>query len=344
MTLIKQLFLFFLLLVSCKNDKKPVTILSKNINSDFTIAFGSCNNQNLPNLLWKEIIKNKPSLFIFEGDIIYSDTENMEYLKKNYDKQKNNSDYKNFINKVPLLETWDDHEYGENDGGADYPKKEASQQLYLDFYNVPSNDVRRKRKGVYYSKTFKIDTTNIKIILLDTRYFRSPLTPDSTSKKRYKPNKYGQGTMLGNSQWKWLQNELENSNASYTIIASSIQFLSDKHGFECWGNMPHEYDKLIHLLTVTKTKNAIILSGDRHIAELSKKEFKNLNYPLIDFTSSGLTHSYTNFKSELNPYRIGKVIPYKNFGLLKFDFKNKKVIMETRGENNILYATYTQKY
>ncbi|MDX1830197.1 MAG: alkaline phosphatase D family protein [Lutibacter sp.] len=344
MTQIKQLFLIFLLLASCKNNKKTDATSASNIHSDFTIAFGSCNNQNLPNLLWKEIAKNNPSIFIFEGDMIYSDTENMEYLKKNYDQQKNNPDYKKFVKKIPVLATWDDHDYGENDGGADYPKKVTSQKLYLDFYNVPSDDVRRKREGVYYSKNFKIDTTNIKIILLDTRYFRTHLTPDTTSKKRYKPNKYGQGTMLGDAQWKWLQNELENSKASYTIIASSIQFLSDQHGFECWGNMPHEYDKLIKLLASTKTKNAIILSGDRHISEISKKEFKNLNYPLIDFTSSGLTHSYTNFKSEINPYRIGKVIPYKNFGLLKFDFKNKKVIMETRGEKNILYATYTQKY
>jgi alkaline phosphatase D len=344
MKLIKQFFLFFLFLVSCKTDKNTNSPSNSNNSSDFIIAFGSCNNQNLPNLLWKEIIKSNPSIFVFEGDIIYSDTENMEYLKKNYNKQKNNPEYKNFINRIPMLKTWDDHEYGENDGGADYPKKEASQKLYLDFYNVPSDDVRRKRKGVYYTKTYRIDTTSIKIILLDTRYFRSELTPDNTSKKRYKPNNYGQGTMLGNVQWKWLQNELENSKASYTIIASSIQFLSDKHGFECWGNMPHEYDKLVNLLVNTKTKNTIILSGDRHISEISKKEFKGLDYPLIDFTSSGLTHSYTNFKSEINPYRIGKVTPYKNFGLLKFYFKDKKVVMETRGEKNILYTTYTQKY
>jgi len=299
MTHTKQLFLIFLLLISCKNDKKINTAYTTNMHGDFTIAFGSCNNQNLPNLLWKEIIKNKPSLFIFEGDIIYSDTKDMAYLKQNYNQQKNNPDYKKLVNKIPILATWDDHDFGENDGGADYSKKAESQQLYLDFYNVPSDDIRRKREGVYYSKTFKIDTTNIKIILLDTRYFRTPLTPDTTSKKRYKPNKYGKGTMLGNVQWKWLENELKNANASYTIIVSSIQFLSDQHGFECWGNMPHEYDKLIHLLIITKTKNAIILSGDRHISEISKREFKNLNYPLIDFTGPRFGSKALHFSAEL---------------------------------------------
>ena len=340
MKFFNYLFLFFLVLFSCKNSTKQSTVSTTN----FTIAFGSCNNQNLPNLLCKEIAKNKPDLWVFEGDIIYCDTEDMNFMKKNYDQQKNNVDYKNFTKQIPMVETWDDHEFGENDGGADYPKKVESQQLFLNFYDVPFNDVRRKREGVYYSKEYTIDTSTIKIILLDTRYFRTPLTRDVTLKKRYIPNKYGEGTMLGEDQWKWLQNELENSDASYTIIASSIQFLSDQHGFECWGNMPHEYDKLINLLISTKTKNAIILSGDRHISEISKKEIKELNYPLIDFTSSGLTHSFTDFKSETNPYRIGKVTPFKNFGVLKFDFKNKKVTMETRGEQNKLYATYTQNY
>ena len=69
-----------------------------------------------------------------------------------------------------------------------------------------------------------------------------------------------------------------------------------------------------------------------------------LNYPLIDFTSSGLTHSYSNFSEEANQFRVGNVVAKKSFGILKFDFENSTVQMEIRGENNKLYETLTQKY
>jgi len=69
-----------------------------------------------------------------------------------------------------------------------------------------------------------------------------------------------------------------------------------------------------------------------------------LSYPLIDFTSSGMTHSYTSFKSEPNKFRIGNVVSDKSFGLLKFNFNKKEVQLEMRGDNNTLFESYTQIY
>ncbi len=335
----KYVFPFLILILSVTSCQK------KEIDNNFTIAFGSCNNQVLENALWKEIEKNKPDIWIWGGDIIYTDTEDMAFMEKNYSKQKNDSNYSNFAKKVEILATWDDHDYGLNDGGTEYPKKKEAQQLFLNFLDVPKNDARRKQEGIYYSKDYKINNTqSIKIILLDTRYFRTALTTDTISKKRYQPNNYGEGSMLGYKQWNWLTNQLKNSTATYNIIVSSIQFLSSEHGFESWGNMPHEVSKLENLIKTSKAKNTIILSGDRHISEFSKKEIVGLNYPLIDFTSSGLTHSYTSYKGEPNKYRIGNVVSKKSFGILKFDLLTETVIMEIRGENNTVYSTINQTY
>lgn len=342
----KLTLLVFLLISSCKmnENKKINSPVLQETSSDFTIAFGSCNNQELPNLMWPAIEKNKPNVWIWGGDVIYTDTNDMAYMAQNYQKQKNNEAYANFSKKVDVLATWDDHDYGLNDGGTEYKKKAEAQQLFLDFLDVPKNDERRLQEGVYFAKNYSVSNKIIKIILLDTRYFRTSLTPDNETEKRYKPNLYGEGTMLGKTQWEWLKNELQNSKATYNIMVSSIQFLSGEHGFESWGNMPHEIDKLINLLKSTNAKNTIILSGDRHISEFSKIEITDLNYPLIDFTSSGLTHSYNNFKEEFNKCRWDKVVSEKNFGILKFDFNANKVTMEIRGENNVVYKTYTQNY
>jgi len=337
------LFILLLIIVSCNKKSRPLKIEGKPSNN-FILAFGSCNNQNIKNTMWKEIIKNNPDIFVWGGDIIYSDTYDMELMKANYKVQKNDSAYQDFIKRIPVFGTWDDHDYGINDGGLEYTKKDSVQKLFLDFFDVDSLDQRREQKGIYFSKKFKIDTTYINLIVLDTRYFRSSLTKDSTGLKRYIPNNYGNGTMLGEIQWKWLENELNNSNASFNIIVSSVQFLSFEHGFESWGNMPQEVDKMKDLISNSKAKGVIILSGDRHIAEISKDTIPQVEYPLIDITASGLTHSYSSFSGEENKYRIGDVVFDKNFGILKIDLKNNSVDMEIRGENNELYETYTQKY
>lgn len=312
--------------------------------SDYTIAFGSCNKQFLDNKLWDDILHQKPDLWVWGGDNVYADTDNMVKLKADYDKLLNNKGYKALMNSTKIMGTWDDHDYGMGDGGVHFKAKKESQQAFLDFFGVPKDDIRRKREGVYYSEIVNSVNGSIKIIILDTRYFRTDLTEDLKSSKRYKPNAYGEGTILGTVQWQWLEEELKASQADFNIIVSSIQVLSYQHGFETWGNFPHEVDKLKQLIIDSKAKGVIILSGDRHISEFSKENLSGLNYPLIDFTSSGLTHVYSNFSREYNPYRIGDVVKEISFGLLEFNFNSKEVTMKMIGDQNTLQQEISQQY
>ena len=336
--------LLLFMLIGCKNIKKNTSNIQTTIENEFTIAFGSCNNQHKYNPFWEEIQQNNPNVWVWGGDIIYSDTNDMKVLEKNYNIQKNNPEYTEFRKNVEVIGTWDDHDYGLNDGGIEYSKKAESQQLFLDFIDVSKNDKRRKREGIYNSKEYKVGKNSIKFITLDTRYFRTTLTPDKNSNKRYKPSLDPENSMLGETQWKWLENELNTSNANFNVIVSSIQFLSAEHGYESWGNMPNEVEKLENLLLKTNAKNTIILSGDRHISEFSKKEVEGLPYPLIDFTSSGLTHSYSSFTGEPNKYRVKNVVSVLNYGILKFNFSTNNVLMEIRGKDNVIIESYLQNY
>ncbi len=309
----------------------------------FTIAFGSCNNQNLPNPFWKDITSLQPNVWIWGGDNIYADTNSMRKMKRLYTQQKNRFLYNKLTKTTPILGTWDDHDYGKNDGGFEYKKKKESQQLFLDFLAVPENSPRRQQEGIYHTKTFKTKNNSVKIIVLDSRYFRTKLTR-GTGSKRFQPNTHEDGSILGTQQWKWLENELKNSNANFNIIVSSIQVLSKEHGFEKWGNFPNEVTKLFKLIKTSKAKNVIFLSGDRHISEFSKTTIKEVPYPIIDFTSSGLTHSYTSFKSEENKFRIGKVVSSLSFGVLSIDLTSNKVVFQMRGRNNTILQEISQTY
>ncbi len=337
----KNLFiLLFIISVNMCFGQKAV----KKDNVDFVIAFGSCNDQNKPQPFWKEILNNNPDVFIWGGDNIYADSDDMSKVEEDYKTQNSNILYQKLKQSIPIMATWDDHDYGKNDVGAEWGMKEESQQLFLDFFEVPKEDIRRSQDGVYTSKIFEIEKGSIKVIVLDTRYFRSPLKKSNVIGRRYEPFENNEGTILGQVQWKWLEKELESNYSDFVIIVSSIQFLSSEHGFETWGNFPHEVERLKEVLVSKAVRNAIILSGDRHISEFSTTKIKGLKYPLIDFTSSGLTHSYTDYKGESNKYRIGNVISIPSFGMLKFDFDSYEVSMEMRSVNNILLQNFNKQY
>ena len=346
MNLIRYSYTIFLFLIitCCKGEKdtKPEGENTTSSKSEFTIAFGSCNNQVLPNVFWNDILEEAPDVWLWGGDVIYSDTDDMEFLQKNYEVLNAIEDYANFKQAVEILGTWDDHDYGMNDGGRNYTRKKESQQLFLDFLDVPNDSPRRQQEGVYFQKDYKLKDGLIKIIVLDTRYFRSDLVKDTVSAKRYCPAPGG--TMLGVTQWNWLEQTLKNSIADFNIILTSIQFLSSEHGFESWGNMPEEVQKMEDLLVKSQASNVIFLSGDRHISEFSKKEVQGLNYPIIDFTSSGLTHSYTGFKGEPNQYRTGEVVSDKSYGLVKIDLETKTVNFEIKGEAKKLLESTAYSY
>src|SRR5262245_16802130 len=93
------------------------------------IAFGSCAQQNRPQPIWEAVVTSNPDLFLFIGDTVYGDTKDMAVLRACYDKLAAMPGYQKLKKTCPILATWDDHDYGWNDAGADYPKRVESQQI-----------------------------------------------------------------------------------------------------------------------------------------------------------------------------------------------------------------------
>lgn len=307
------------------------------------IAFGSCNKVTMPQTMWQFVSANNPNLWIWLGDIIYADTTDMKALAAHYRRLKTQPDYKKMRLKTQVVGVYDDHDYGVNDGCKYYPMKRGSKKCLMDFLDVPLSSPVRKRDGAYQSYTFGKGAQSIKVIVMDLRWFRDSLVPDPTKAKRYIPNTEGQ--MLGEAQWAWLEKELRNSRANLNLLCSSVQVIADDHGHEKWGNFPNERKRLLKLITNIKPKNLLILSGDRHMAEISKMQLEGLPYPLYDFTSSGMTHIRSG-TSEVNKFRVGDMILKKNFGLLKIRWEADKpiVTMEVRGQQNEMYQEVTVRY
>lgn len=288
------------------------------------IAFGSCLKQMNPAPIWETIVAAEPELFIFLGDNIYADTRDPDELREKWKMLAASPGYRALESTCPILATWDDHDYGWNDAGKEFEIRQESQAIFLDFFDERAGSPRRKREGVYDCRTFGPSGRRVQIILLDTRYHRGPLRKGPNFEERgegregtYLPNSDADAGMLGDAQWHWLEARLREP-AELRIIGSSIQLISNEHRYEKWGNLPLERDRFLKLLKTTEAQGVLILSGDRHTAEVSRMD-ADLGYPLYDITSSSLNQVH-RWRNELNPHRVGNMFFEENFGVLSIDW------------------------
>jgi alkaline phosphatase D len=300
------------------------------------IAFGSCADQVKPQPIWDAILAYQPELFIFAGDNVYGDfhTEDASHLKRAYAMAERIPGYSKLRDTIPHLAVWDDHDYGVNDGGGDFPHKAVAKELFLKFWKVPADDIRRTREGIYDSRIIGPAGMRVQIILLDLRWFRSPLKASdrrgAPGKERYVPDPDPAKTMLGSAQWAWLAGELRKP-AEIRLIVSSTQVLAEAHGWERWGNLPLERQKLVDTIRDSGARGVVLLSGDRHVGALYRETPTGL-YPLYEVTSSGLNMVFWA-ANEPGPNRLGALFPAANFGVVDIDWPEHKIMLALRDKD-----------
>ncbi|MBB5745744.1 alkaline phosphatase D family protein [Brevundimonas variabilis] len=316
------------------------------------IAFGSCAKSDKPQPIWDAVLATQPDLFIFLGDNVYLDTRDPAVMRRKYAELAAQPGFQRLKATVPILAIWDDHDYGENDAGADYPMKEESRRLFLDFFGEPADSPRRTRDGIYTAHVFGPAGRQVQVILPDLRWNRTPLMSlelgdqdyDAWIEKRAEsgeptPGPYARNpeigaTQLGETQWRWLEAQL-GVQADVRILASSLQVLADFAGWEGWINFAHDHQRLIAAIRDKRANGLICLSGDTHYGEISRLDV-NTPYPLWDITSSGLTEVWP--VTPPNALRVGSVFRDQNFGLLTIDWEGTSptVLAQVRDVNGVV--------
>lgn len=300
------------------------------------IAFGSCLHQDKPQAIWNAVLAENPDLFIFLGDNIYGDSDKPEVLRQKYRKQAQNPGFQKLRASTEVIATWDDHDYGINDAGREFPIKEESRRLMLDFWGEPVESERRTRTdGIYTSYLYGPVGKRVQIILLDLRWNRTELSTVKNNSELQQRNKDQMGPytanpkldakLLGEQQWQWLEQRFE-EKAEVRIIGSSIQLLADFTGWETWQNFPKERERFMALLEKCQDSLNLIISGDVHWCELSRLEYKPECKPAVELTSSGLTETWEAISPNQN--RLGKAYAVPNFGLLEFDWQGKEPVLK----------------
>ena len=285
------------------------------------LACGSCYKPRMDVGLWGNIRATDPQLFFLMGDNVYADTEDMALMKTRYQELLTQPGYLALRKQCRVLPTWDDHDYGANDAGASYPQRKLSQGIFQDAFEFPVDHPVRKTPGIYHSWIGGPPGKRLQVILLDTRYFRSALESKRVNGRiAILPNINRGATILGEAQWKWLEAELRKP-ADLRFIISSIQVITTEHRFEKWANFPRERARLFKLLAATRAERVVLISGDRHLAEIARisPRESTLPYPLLELTSSGMTHA--GAPQGANRHRVGPCISEVNFGTVEIDWQ-----------------------
>ncbi len=331
-----------------KQPDQTIPITSKALDTEkpiSAIVFGSCYAPQLEsNGIWNGIQQVSPDLLLLIGDNVYQSEEKSEpelvELREAYSLLASDKEFKKIRASIPVLSVWDDHDYGLNDAGGDWPIKTYSERLFEDVWAIPVNDPRRSREGIYHAQTIGPVGQQVQIIILDTRFFRSPLKATDEKKpgkERYIPDDDPSKTMLGKAQWQWLGEQLSEP-ADIRILVSSVQVISEGHGFEAWKMLPIERQKLYQMIDESKANGVVFISGDRHFGGFYR-EHDGLPYPITEVTSSPLNiplkgDAVGQAFDEQGPKRLGPIYTQPNFGHIQIDWQSGSIEFQLRDTNS----------
>lgn len=277
-----------------------------------SVGLAACYEPKRSDTVWDAVLADAPDVFVFLGDNVYADSRDVGELRAAWAELTGKRWFTELTARSHVLATWDDHDFGENDGGRTYPAREASQRAFLDAFREPVGSERRRTPGVYDAVTLGPEGQRTQFVLLDTRYFRDDLVHrgavdrDFTDGRSgaYEPNPDPEAQILGDEQWAWLERTLAEP-AELRVIVSSIQVLTTDHAWESWSLFPHERRRLVSL--IDGAGPAVIVSGDRHKSEVSRTlPGETDGVPLHELTV-GSVNKPVAWLNEINDRRVGSI-------------------------------------
>jgi alkaline phosphatase D len=326
---------------------EPTQIITK-------VAFGSCLSQEMPQPYWDTVTKFAPDIFILAGDNVYGDCDepSCQNLRQAYKEMSEHVSVQGAAPALSVYATLDDHDYGSSDCHGTNPYKETARELFAEFFDIPWSEFADK-DGVYRSRIWGAESSKqrVQIILLDTRYDRSPFKETRIPSSPYRPSYNNNSTdsatsaplrMLSEKQWQWLHEQIRQP-ADLRLLVSSVQVLNDGTGFEAWRQLPAERDRLLKLI---EGQSVVILSGDRHVGGFYESG------QFMEVTASSLTHTVPlgfAFNShcftaaecdEVDPRRVGDGIRENHFGSIEIDWTSRQFTLALRRSETSFGSSY----
>lgn len=299
-------------------EERPLRVWNEQRTS-YQVAVVSCAAGYLyEQEMWQRLNSLQLDAVIFGGDNIYGDRPNAitkrpadpKQLWELYVDARSKYDFYFRNELVPAMATWDDHDFGTDNGDKNYRYAAESRQIFFDFF-AQSNRVNGEiQNGPGIAMRWSANPVNF--ILLDNRSFRTPMSESLA-------------TSWGEAQKAWLDQVLDQTKTPVFLI-NGQQFFGEYRGKNAVdAEFPKDYAWLTQRLKGIKNP-LLFLSGDIHYTEMMDIEPEILGFSTIEVTSSSM-HSLAfpgmhNFWT--NPRRRDATSQH-NFVVIDFVVSEKQI-------------------
>lgn len=248
------------------------------------------------NEIFNTMTKTEGEFMIWLGDNVYylfGQWNSLKKMAKKNLKVRSRAPIDAFIQYRPNYALWDDHDFGPNNSDSRFKNKHLTTQMFKHTWLNPHYGIdSSNNNGV----TMQFSKADAEFFCIDTRSF----------------SRLDSGVIIGQPQMEWLKAKLLASRANFKFLAIGAQILTDDPMGVHMGKCEAERKELLDFISDNDIKGVIIISGDRHFAELAqwKREGK---YTLQEVTTSPLT-SFIDERGSKNSHRkAGTFVPDQNF-------------------------------
>lgn len=287
--------------------------------------------------LWKKVITEMEDLdyLILNGDNVYVDS--FDFYKKKESPKSSDQIWQRYVDSfrrielfrspvlVASLSTWDDHDFGQNDGNSSWKYKDEAKSIFKAFFGA--DDIT----GSYKNKMGVASILNAyghKLIFLDNRSFRKT----SGSKARY--------SHWGMAQEKWMLKELSMNANTPSIIFNGGQFFgaySPKESLE--NDHPNNLKSWTNEIQKKNKSAFFLVSGDTHFTEAMKLEKSLFGFDTYEITASAWHSKLKNpfgKKYGKNPRRL------ESFTTKGFNFVKIVSHVDESGSMSVEFSNFTE--
>lgn len=215
----------------------------------FRVTAGACARTGSNGAVFDALTAEHPLLHLALGDLHYSDIESTSATPffQAYDRVLTRPGQAAFYRSTPVAYTWDDHDYGPNDAGADAPGRTASRTAFdktVPHYSFAS-------PGGTINQAFTIG--RVRFVLTDSRSAETG------------------ATLLGAEQLEWLIGELVRASRTHALVVwtSSVPWIGGAEpGADGWAGHAEERARIAEAMAGAGIRNLVMVAGDAHMVAI----------------------------------------------------------------------------
>jgi phosphodiesterase/alkaline phosphatase D-like protein len=269
--------------VSAESRHEAVFTTAPETNSArVVLGLGSC-APSVPDPIWTQVVDEGCEGFVLLGDTPYIDDDRLSVAREKHRAFLAQPEIARMVRSMPVWGTWDDHDFGRNDGHGDFPGKHVARLAFTEYRANASfgqdrdGRLQRERFGEARGIHTSFRRGPVEVFLLDPRWF------SRTAPSWADPS---QPTCLGAAQWAWLREALRASTATFKLLATGMIW-DDKGNPEKddWHTYRHERDAILDFVRDERIAGVVLIGGDIHVSRALRYRDR-VGYDLWQFITS----------------------------------------------------------